>query len=141
MSSSNSWLADLPDPEFYAQLTQNFALLMVCSVAYLGLTHNLRGAASFVVGALVSAGNFWLLSHSIPRLVGPDLAVSTRRTSRVVRRALLEFLGRYVVVGAVAFWAIRYHGISLEAFAMGLSLPVFAVMLQAVRMMVSLLRT
>jgi|GEM_PF-5740007 len=131
----------LPDPTFFAQLIQNYVVLLVASVGVLSIRHNIAGAGSLLIGALISAANFRLLSHSIPRLVRADLAAApTSRTSRIVRRALFEFLGRYVMVGGVAYLAIRNHSIHLMAFAMGLSWPIFAIMIQGVRLTFSIPR-
>lgn len=141
MNPRSNSLSHLPDPTFFAELLQNYVVLLAASVSVLTIRHNIAGAGSLLIGSLVSAANFWLLSNSIPKLVRADLAAaSTSRTGRIVRRALFEFLGRYVMVGGVAYLAIRSHSIHLMAFAIGLSLPVFAIMIQGIRLTLSLQR-
>lgn len=129
----------LPDRHFFAQLLQNFVLLLVASLLILAHAHNGVGAWSFAAGAVVSAANFWLLSVSIPKLVRPETAGAAlmSRTGNVVRRALIEFLLRYVGVGVVAYGAIHWHWVHLEAFAMGLSLPIFGIMIQGLRLVLA----
>lgn len=134
MNSENNFLDQLPDRHFYTALLQNFAGLLLLSLAILAMKHNGVGAWSFFLGAAVSGINFWLLSHSIPKMVRADLAAApSSRTQRIVRRALIEFLGRYLVVGVVAYFAIRSRSVHLMAFAMGLSLPIFSIMVQGIR--------
>ncbi|MBZ5537358.1 MAG: ATP synthase subunit I [Acidobacteriia bacterium] len=131
----------LPDPEFFIQLTQNFAGVLAASIGVLALKHSGAAIWSLLIGAAVSAANFWLLSHSIPKLLRPDPAdAPLSETGRVVRRALLEFVGRYVILGGVAYLAVRNHSVNLMGFAWGLSLPVFAIMVQGIRMAFSVQR-
>jgi hypothetical protein len=125
----------LPDREFFAGLCLNFAVLLGASIVILVIRHDGSGVWSLTLGATVSAVNFWLLSTSIPKLLRPDLEMAPNpRTGRIVRRALFEFVGRYVVLGAAVYFAIRSRTVHLVAFAMGLSLPIFAIMIQGVRM-------
>ncbi len=141
MSEKNSYLAQMPDAQFYRQLVQNFLALSVVAIGLLAAHRNPAGVWSFAVGAVLSAVNFWLLSISIPKLVRADLAAApSSRTGHIVRRAIFEFVLRYIVVGVVAFVAIRYDAVHVLAFTVGLSLPIFAIMIQGIRMTVSTLR-
>ncbi len=138
MSLKSDPLSLLPDRHFFVQLLQNSAVLLAVSLAILAREHDAIGAWSLVLGAVVSAANFWVLSVSIPKLLRADLATApTSRADRVVRRALVEFVARYAVVGAVAYLAIHWHWVHVETFAMGLSLPVFAIMIQGLRLALS----
>lgn len=135
MNPINNVWAQLPDRRFYTQLMQNFAITLAASLLYLGARHDGVGAGSLLLGAVVSAANFGLLSKSIPKLVRADLAAAPgSRNDSIVRRALGEFVVRYVIVGVVAYLATRSHSVHLVAFAMGLSLPIFAIMIQGLRM-------
>lgn len=127
--------AHLPDQRFFAQLLQNFAALLIISVSVLVLRQHGEGVGSLLLGAAVAALNFWLLSSSIPKLVRTDLAVAPNaRTGRIVRRTLVEFVGRYLVVGMVAYWGIRNPMVHPRALVVGLSLPIFAIMIQGIRL-------
>lgn len=121
----------LPDPEFFIQLGQNFVALLAASMAVLALKYNGAAIWSLLIGAAVSAANFWLLSRSIPKLLRPGTAEGLPvQTSRVARRALIEFVARYVILGGVAYLAVRSHSVDLMGFAWGLSLPIFAIMVR-----------
>ena len=137
MSTKNNFFAGVPDPHFYAQLSQNFSVLLVAAVTYFVVEHDRSGMWSLLVGAAASAINFWLLSISIPKLVRTDLATAApSRTRQIVRRAIFEFVVRYVVLGGAAFLAVRHHAVHLMALAMGFSLPIFAIMIQGIRLTV-----
>ena len=141
MHPGTSHRVPLPDPEFFIQLRQNFVALLAASVGVLALKHSGTAVWSLLIGAAASAANFWLLSHSIPKLLSPDLAEELpSRTGRVVRRALFEFVGRYVVLGGITYLAVRVTSVNLMGFAWGLSLPIFAIMVQGIRMAFSVQR-
>lgn len=138
MSAKSNFFGGVPDPHFYAQLAQNFAVLLVTAVTYLALQHDRGGVWSLLVGAAASAANFWLLSISIPKLVRTDLATAApSRTRQIVRRAIFEFVVRYGVLGGAAFLAVRHHAVHLLALVMGFSLPIFAIMIQGIRLTVT----
>jgi hypothetical protein len=141
MNPGKSDQVSLPDPEFFMQVSQNFVVLLVASVGVLAMRQSGPAVWSLLIGAAVSAANFWLLSHSIPKLLRPDLSAAPAfETGRIVRRALLEFVGRYGVVGGVAYLAVRNHSVNLMVFAIGLSLPILAIMVQGIRMAFSVER-
>lgn len=130
--------AHLPDQRFFVQWLQNFAALLFVSVFYLAIRQHGGGVSSLLLGAAVSAINFWLLSNSIPKLVRADLATApSARTRRIVRRALVEFIGRYLVVGAVAYWGIQSPAMHHMALVLGLSLPIFAILIQGIRLLLA----
>jgi hypothetical protein len=138
MGLKSDQLSLLPDRHFFVQLLQNSAVLLAVSLVVFARGRDAIGAWSYIVGAAVSAANFWVLSVNIPKLLRADLATApTSHADCVVRRALVEFVGRYAVVGAVAYFAIHWHWVHLESFAMGLSLPVFAIMIQGLRLALS----
>jgi ATP synthase I chain len=115
--------------------------LLVACVGFLAVRHSGPPLWSLLIGAALSAANFWLLSHSIPKLLRPDLAAApSSQTRRIVRRALFEFVVRFVVLGGVTYLSVRSHSMNLMGFAAGLSLPVFAIMVQGVRMAFSVQR-
>jgi ATP synthase I subunit len=141
MNSGKIDRVHLPDPEFFMQLSQNFVVLLAASMGVLVLKHSGAAVWSLLIGAAVSTANFCLLSHSIPKLLRPDLSdVPKPQTARVVRRALFEFVGRYVILGGVTYLAVRNHSVNVLVLAWGLSLPIFAIMVQGIRMAFSVRR-
>ncbi|MDD5543806.1 MAG: ATP synthase subunit I [Acidobacteriia bacterium] len=142
MSLKSEMSAPFPDRHFFNQLLENSAVLLVIALLVFAARRDVLGAGSWVLGTVLSAANFWLLSLSIPKLLRPaGTEAATQHARRAVRRALFEFVIRYVAVGVVAYFAIHGGWVRLEPFALGLSLPIFALMIQAVRLTVEGLRS
>lgn len=131
-----------PDRHFFIQLLENSVALLAVSLIVFAAKRDGIGAWSWVLGATLSAANFWLLSLSIPKLLRPGSSeAASGHTRQTVRRALFEFVIRYLGVGVVAYFAIHGGWVHLAPFAMGLSLPIFALMVQAVRLTVEGMRS
>ena len=123
----------VPDPveeRFFDGALRRIVWVMAVSIAVLTpLAYGWVGrkpAASFFVGAAVALFNFAMLRKVVASIA--DQTIPTYRARRIV---VLRSLLRYGLV-AVAFYAIlRGSAVNLYGFIAGLSLPVFAIFVEA----------
>ena len=109
------------------------SLIVLTPLAYLKFGR--KPAASFFVGSVLAIFNFAMLRKVVANIA--DQTIPIRRARRVV---VLRSLLRYGLV-AVAFYAIlRGSAVNLYGFIAGLSLPVFAIFVEAGYELVHVLR-
>jgi len=84
-----------------------------------------RNALSFLGGSAIASLSFYLL-HRLVSDLGAALAGKKPRGASFVLHAL-----RLIVLGAAAFAIVKVYGASVSALAVGLIVPVTAIVLEA----------
>lgn len=134
--------AGSPETEelFYVTTYRRLVWIMVI-LTLLGIPiawFNYQGAlaATFALGGLVGILNFYWLKRTVEAM-GGRFPGKTRSTSGVVVRFLL----RYVLIAGIAYVILKSTASSLYGFFAGLSVPVAAILIEAVYETYRALRT
>lgn len=119
--------------DFYQRVLRRLFLTMVALALLLApaiwIRYRAGEALSFLFGSIVSITNFYWLRRTVEAL-GRAFELTGRKPSSggVVARFLL----RYVLIALVAYVILRGSAASLYGLIAGLSLPVAAILIEAV---------
>jgi hypothetical protein len=108
---------------------ERLTLYLVPVAGLLGVLYGTKAALGALVGALVTAGNFWGIRRIAERLQG----ASPARQRKLLMLLALKFGGLLVLVGLI----IRYVPIDRIAFLFGFSSFIIAITVESIRRMVS----
>lgn len=103
------------------------AALALAGTVAAGIWYGATMAVSFLAGAAIAALNFHWLKLTIEAMGGrlPDKA-------RGARGVVVRFLLRYVLIALAAYVILKSTANSLYGFFAGLSVPVGAILIEAV---------
>ena len=101
-------------------------VLAVAGCAVCLLWNGARGAASFLIGAGLSAGSFWSLQYLTASFTA---AVQGERPGGVSTTLLLF---RFFILAGAAYGILRFYEVHIPATGLGLSLAVLAITLEAI---------
>jgi hypothetical protein len=127
---------------FFTRTYQRLVAIMV-SLALLSLPavwiwYGRAMALVFSLGSAIALVNFYWLRRSIEAM-GARLDSTGRPPSRA--GIILRFLLRYVLIAAAAYAILKSTASSLNGLFLGLSLPVGAILIEAVYQLFEALRT
>jgi len=84
---------------------------------------------SFLLGGVISLVNFYWLQRTLVALVD---AVAVRREKRSSAGVVLRFVLRYLLIAVAAYAIFKGSAMSMVGLCAGLSLPVGAVLIEAI---------
>jgi hypothetical protein len=113
----------------YARIVRISAVFAVAGIIVSFLTFNVAAAAGFTLGAVAAILNFVWLHRVVEALV--DRMLSQRQPTSPRFRIALSFVGRYGLVGLVAYAIFRSSAQAFGAFLIALLLPILAAMCEA----------
>lgn len=141
MNSSNPASGNLETEEIFYLRTYRRLVWIMAALALLGvpavwIRYQGSMAMTFAVGSLLAMLNFHWLKRTVEAM-GGRFAGKTRSSWGVVFRFLL----RYVLIALIAYVILKSTASSLYGFFAGLSLPVGAILIEAVYETYQALRT
>lgn len=92
----------------------------------------------FLLGCAIAVVNFYWLRRSVEAM-GASLESTGRKPSRA--GIVLKFLLRYVLIALAAYAILKSTASSMNSFFAGLSLPVGAILMEAVYQLYKVFRT
>jgi F0F1-type ATP synthase assembly protein I len=118
---------------FYTRIFRRLMLLMVILAVVLTpvawIRYQARTGLSFAAGSLIAILNFYWLALTV-RAAGKKAESSGGRSGRA--SVMLRFLLRYVLIAFAAYAIFKGSADSLYGLFAGLSLPVVAILMEAV---------
>ena len=125
-----------PVLEFGDRSIRHIYILTICLtvvIAAVLLGFNRSALPSFLIGSAISLSLFWSLEFAVRRLIQPG---KTKRT-----KYLLGFiaLGKYTVLGGLLYLLFKMEWLNIYALAGGIALVQGAIILKAIRLLVSIL--
>ena len=124
--------ASTPSEVFYAGAIARIARLILWlalpAAVAAGLWMGWQAAVGTVVGALAGYESFTSLSRGVNALAD---RITNSGSTEAGKRVIPRFVGRYVIVGAVAYVIFTVSRTAVYGFMIGLCLPVLAMMCEA----------
>jgi hypothetical protein len=121
-----------PDDEFYAAAERRIGRFQLAlAAAGAAVTAALAGfgaAAAFAAGAALSSLNFLWLKQAVDALTDKAIGDDTRAARRKRRLVVAKFVGRYLLLGVVAYAILKGTGWNIKALVAGLFLFVAAIL-------------
>ena len=111
--------------QFERRIDRTNCLIVVVAVAFTLALHSVKGAFSLTAGGALSYLNFHWLKQVINDLIlkggkGP-----------IGRRVVLQYSGRYALIGLALYVTIRFTFLELSLFLVGLFSYVLALLLES----------
>jgi hypothetical protein len=118
---------------FYRRIFRHLVLTMLALALAVApavwIRFNRAQALSFLLGSAVAIANFYWLRRTVEALGAAFDATGTKPSSA---RVVLRFLLRYLLIAYAAYVILRSSAASLYGLIAGLSLPVAAILIEAV---------
>ena len=129
--------AAVPDQEaddlggaVYSRMTRVMLALAVLAAPFVWTKLGQAATLAFLGGSAIAVLNFYWLKRTIAALI--DTAVSSTNKKPSSTGVVVRFLGRYVLIAIALYVIFRGSAMSVYGLLGGLSLPVGAVMIEAV---------
>lgn len=103
--------------------------LLIAGVSVLWLKFGKGMALSFLIGGAISLINFYWLKKTLAALVDAVALAGKRRSAAGI---VFRFVLRYLLIAVAAYVIFRSSELSMYGLCAGLSLPVGAVLIEAV---------
>ena len=118
------------DGAVYSRMVRVMLALAVLAAPFVWTKFGQDAALAFIGGCAIALLNFYWLKRTIAVLI--DTAVSSTNKKPSPTGVMLRFLGRYVLIAIALYVIFKGSAMSVYGLLGGLSLPVGAVMIEAV---------
>ncbi|HKD13548.1 MAG TPA: ATP synthase subunit I [Candidatus Angelobacter sp.] len=113
----------------YQRLNFSIAVLLIAGVLTFLSFREWKMTGGFLIGGVIAVFNFMVLKRTVSA-VG-EVVVEGKAT-RSVKRQVVKFFFRYVLLAAVLYVIFKSSAVSVYGLFMGLFLPVGAILIEAV---------
>lgn len=127
------------DDRFLARTRSTTIALVVWIGAWLAVSGGSRYLWGLLAGAALGLFSLWSL-EKLAHLIQPAVGVHTaecEHVRRTLRRFVLVALGKYALFGVVLFWLFSPPRVSVGAFLLGVSMPVWVMVMKTVGQMIT----
>lgn len=113
----------------YQRLNFSLGLLLAAGVLTFLSLRDWKMSLGFLLGGLIGVFNFVVLKRTVAA-VGE--VVAEGRATRSVKRQMLKFFFRYLLLAAVLYVIFKSSAVSAYGLFIGLFLPVGAILIEAI---------
>ena len=121
--------AEASAAEIFRRIFLTMIVLLIAATPVLWLKIGAGMAVSFMIGGSISLVNFYWLKRVLTAFVN---AVAVAGKSRSPAGIVFRFVLRYLLIAAAAYAIFKSSDMSMYGLCAGLSLPVGAVLIEAV---------
>ncbi len=121
--------AEASAAQIFRRIFLTMVALLIAGAPVLWVKFGAGMAISFVLGGAISLVNFYWLKRVLTALVN---AVAVGGKSRSPAGIVFRFVLRYLLIAAAAYAIFKSSDMSMYSLCVGLSLPVGAVLIEAV---------